>query len=95
LKENEFPWCQFNEDEYSLKGVMTAISIVLPEKIYTTASIMRTNKDIEFSKFLDGTNKLAYNESDSDIIDTLKVFGTFADFEVELIKLLNVYRLAN
>jgi hypothetical protein len=74
---------------------MTAISIVLPEKIYTTASIMRTNEDIEFSKFLDGTNKLFYNGSDSDIIDTLKVFGTFTDFEIELIKLLNVYRLAN
>jgi len=46
--ENFYPWADFHEDEYSLKGVRTAISIVLPEKIYETVNILKKGYEFDY-----------------------------------------------
>lgn len=38
---NPYPFVKFHEDEKSLNQTLTAVSIVLPEKIYLTAEIER------------------------------------------------------
>lgn len=92
--ENFYPWAEFHEDEYSLKGVMTAISIVLPEKIYTTASIFRTrnfNWDIPLGRLV----CLDTAKTDIETLELLQSYGKFSDFEMELVQRLTQYRLAN
>ena len=94
-----YPWAYFNEDE-SLGNLVTSISLVLPEKIYETASLIK-NKVVEF-----GYNRLIvldwekYNEQFSlYVFESLQKqvndYGAFTDFEKELISKMNSYRLAN
>lgn len=33
--DNEYPWAVFQESEYALAGAYTAISIILPEKVFS------------------------------------------------------------
>lgn len=33
--ENPYPWCEFHESESALNGALTAICIVLPDKLYS------------------------------------------------------------
>lgn len=42
--ENPYPWAPFHEGEDSLGGVLTTVSIVLPEKIYLTAAAVRNER---------------------------------------------------
>lgn len=41
VPENTFAWGTFNEDEQSLNNALTCIGIVLPERIYNSAALMR------------------------------------------------------
>ncbi|MBZ5625229.1 MAG: hypothetical protein LAQ69_41985 [Acidobacteriia bacterium] len=33
--DNPYPWCEFEEDAFSLDCALTAVGIVLPEKVYS------------------------------------------------------------
>ena len=94
-----YPWAYFNEDE-SLGNLVTSISLILPEKIYETASLIK-NKLVEFD-----CNKLRvldwekYNEQFSlNVFEAIQKqisnYGIFTDFEKELISKISSYRLAN
>jgi len=93
--ENFYPWAEFHEDEYSLKGVMTAISIVLPEKIYETASLFRRGyyyfDPDNFGLIVCENTSLAKIED----LEKLQSYGRFNSFEMELVQALGQYRLAN
>jgi hypothetical protein len=43
LKDAEvtYPFSMFSEDEQSLNGAVTCVGIILPEKVYTIAGLMR------------------------------------------------------
>lgn len=45
---NRFPWAEFNESRDSLNMILTSVAIILPERIFGTASEMR--KDPKFDK---------------------------------------------
>jgi len=94
--ENFYPWAVFYEDEYSLKGIMTAISIVLTEKIYYSADIIKRNKDI-FG--INVNTRRIYctdtSKTDLDTLEQLESYGIFNPFEYELVQRLGSYRLAN
>jgi len=92
-QDNFYPWAIFQEDDYSLKGIVTAISIVLTEKIYYSASIIR-GKDVLFDEI---SGRFSVNNSSLtlDEMEIISNYGRFSDFEVELIYTLNKYRLAN
>lgn len=45
--DNPFPWEQFFEDEQSLNNALTCVGIILPERIYEAAALLRQrNTDI-------------------------------------------------
>jgi len=93
---NFYPWTEFHEDEYSLKGVMTAISIVLTEKIYNTAAIIRKAKgafaqDINTGRYV----CIDTEKTDFETLEIIESYGKFSSFEMELVTVLGQYRLAN
>ncbi len=95
---NYLPWASFKEDQETLEGILTSISIIMPEKIYKTASDLR-GKVISIScgevQVLDWED---YNESFNlqeyhDIQEKYNSYGKFSEFELELINRLMNYRL--
>lgn len=44
--ENRYPWASFNEGQDALDGALTCVGIVIPEKIYRFAELLR-NPDIK------------------------------------------------
>ena len=94
-KENFYPWAEFYEDDYSLKGVMTAISLVIPEKIYNTSSYIRT-KNFIFDKDNFGLVKcLDTSKTDIETLQLIESYGRFSNFEMELVTRLGYYKLAS
>jgi len=92
--ENFYPWAEFHEDEFSLKGIMTSISIILTEKIYTTASLFRTRNFI-FDEDNYGLIKcLDTSKIDQKNLELLNNYGRFNFFEMEMVQVLTKYRLA-
>ena len=78
--ENKYPWSTFYEDEYSLGGILTNVAIVLPEKIYDTATKIRIGE---------------LTLQDNDVYDSFDNFYIhLTDFEVKLIELLNSCQLS-
>ena len=77
----EYPWATFYEDE-SLGGLLTSISIVLPEKIYWIINQLKVDKETLDS---DERMKLAV---------IMTSFGELSKFDVWLIENLPKYRLA-
>ncbi len=96
-----YPWTFFNEDE-SLGELVTSIALVLPERIYETAALIRNN-EVEFittSGSLRVLNWEAYNASFrlyefEELQSKVNSHGIFTEFEIELINKLNTYRLAS
>lgn len=85
-----YPWAFFEEDD-SLGGLVTSIALVLPDKIYETASLLRTREitRIPTGFHIDIENKNFYD---------YKAFldaHTYSNFDFELIDKLNTYRMAS
>ena len=94
-----YPWAYFNEDE-SLGDLLTSISLVLPEKIYEMASLLRTKVISNVANGFVVNDWEKYNESFSlneyeEIQKTVLGYGPFSEFDLELISKLNTYRLAS
>lgn len=69
------PYAKFHEDEQSLGGALTYVGIVVPERHYEAASIIRAATDEEANAMFESFD--------------------FADWEIKLVKQLNLYRLAS
>jgi len=93
-EENFYPWAEFHEDEYSLKGIMTAISIIIPEKIYNMASYIRTKYFVFDLDNLGLVKCLDTSKTDIETLQLIESYGRFNDFEMELVRRLSYYRLA-
>ena len=44
--EHSYPWSTFFEAEEAMDGMLTNIAVVLPERIYETASLVRSGEGI-------------------------------------------------
>ena len=96
-----YPWTYFNEDE-SLAELITSIAVVLPERMYNTAYLIRT-KQIQFmskSCNLQALNWESYNErlalqEFQDLEKLCLDYGRFTEFEIDFIERLNSYKMAN
>jgi hypothetical protein len=90
--ENPYPWAEFHEDD-SLGGLMTAISVVLPEKIYKASEILRTSR----GSFFTTEGWLYYNETISGLeyTTTVKEYDEYSEYEQLLALQMNSYRLAS
>lgn len=84
--ENPFPWCSFNEDFQSLNNCVTTVGIVLPERIYETAALIRSRKAIVL-RMDDEPTKLIFS-------DGFESEWEFSAWEMELMEKLNQYGLA-
>jgi len=91
--ENLYPWADFHEDEYSLKGVRTAVSLVLPEKIYEAASLFRKGYYFDLENY--GTIIGETASLNTEEFDKLISYGRYNSFEQELVQTLSQFRLAN
>lgn len=50
---NRFPWAEFNESRDSLASIMTSVAIILPARIFETASEMRKDRNFDKSRLND------------------------------------------
>ena len=52
-KDNPYPYAKFNESPEAVEGLLTNISIILPEEIYNSAAILRSGGKLStrFSSF--------------------------------------------
>lgn len=91
--DNPYPYIKFHEDEQSLNCALTYVSIVLPEKIYKTAALVRNVPEAITS--VNSLTTFLSNQKFSDIISN-DIEDTFeiSEWEHELIKRLNTYSLA-
>lgn len=93
-----YPWAYFREDE-SLGELVTSISLVLPERIYDTASLIRTKTVRLDGNVIKPLNWDYYNENFImykyiELENTCLRYGEFSEFEINLINRMNTYRLA-
>ncbi len=90
---NPYPWASFREEEDALNSTITNVAIVLPERIYETASVSRS-RDYRIDKI------------DDDTYDLVEKIGTYpnevsrqninlTEWEYGLINILNSCRLAS
>lgn len=84
--DNPFPWAPFNEDFESLNNCVTTVGIVLPERIYETASLIRSRK--AFILRMEGEEPSLITS------DGVENDWTFTAWEMELMEKLNQYGLA-
>jgi len=90
-KANPYPWSSFNEDD-SLGFLMTAISIVLPEKIYSAADQFRKIKRSFFSE----EGHLCYYDVNLGVeFINVETNVKYSNFEQELVRVLIPYRMAS
>lgn len=93
----EYPWAVFYEDK-SLEGILTSISIILPEKVYKVSNLVK--RGVISLNLVNGRLTFLMNdgilEEDSnevmELIDDDNI--SFTDFDIWLIENLPKYRLA-
>jgi len=83
--ENQYPWTVFNESLDALDGAVTCAGIVLPEKIYEGAALLRSDRDGFILNTLKATDTITLENG---------VEG-YNGWEQELMQRLNTFRLAN
>lgn len=93
--ENPYPFTAFHEDQASLGGIMTGVGIVLPEKIYVAAEMIR-NKKWEFAirPAHNGSYYSVHDKSDGGLGYIGHSSHSYSSFEVELIDKMNACPLA-
>lgn len=89
--ENPYPFAPFYESEEALGGILTNIAIVLPEKSYKLSEYLR-------NRILDdnlSVNQILSPEVAKEVYEFLDANPSFSDFEIELAKFMNKFRLAS
>lgn len=81
---NPFPWAHFHEEQAALDGALTCVGIVLPERIYATASAIRGDQELVDEIMASG----AWENEDGDL-------WRLSKWEFELCQELNKYGLAS
>ena len=92
----------FNEDE-SLGGLVTSISLVILERIYVTANLLKQGKVKFYEGELEATTFYSNGKTNAHLVIKVdpeakelisKIDISFTDFEQSLITKMNSYRLA-
>lgn len=79
--ENDFPYASFSEGFDALDGALTCACIVLPERIYAMAEILRNARYSEMEQIIDTINKTgkhgdwSFNRWEMKLIERLNTFG--------------------
>ena len=86
--ENPYPWVEFHESEEALNGALTCVGIILPEKIYETAKIIRTGASS------DNILSTIQKTGSYTVYDVSPTMYEFTKWEFEMLKTLNKFGLA-
>jgi len=91
-EQNPYPYAPFHEDEASAAGMMTTVGIVLPERIFSTASLLRRRElpagvCYTYDRLLE-VHRFTFEEEGEIRVDE------FSEWEFELMQLLNKFSLA-
>jgi len=89
---SDFPWAHFSEDEETMNGMMTAVGIILPERIYEAARVLR-EKRVDMERWVKIDLIDPYHQHFSRKVQ-LEKLEEFTEWEAELIKLINSCPLA-
>lgn len=100
-EKNPYPFMWFNEEEAALNGAMTCVGIILPEKIYKTAALVRADSSLLEDIWEEGELELTNHPDTQSIVKYDWLCGTspfkwtYNSWEVKLIEEMNKYSLAN
>lgn len=83
---NPYPFAPFYESPEALGGILTCIGLVLPEKIYVGAKLMRDKIIDKNAQVIDTDLLVEYGDYN---------YGIYSEFELALCQRLNQYRLAS
>lgn len=88
-EDNPYPWDVFFEEEAALDGAVTSIGIILPERIYNTAAVIRANPGVS-------VHMLRHEDylASSHIEDVRELPNDFTHWELDMIEKLPQYGLA-
>ena len=98
-ERNPYPFAKFNEGQDALDGALTCVGIILPQKIYEVAALIRRDFPKQGPGLLDiiRTNGQVtfYDDNTYGIHeDHNSITHKFTDWEIELMNELNKYGLA-
>jgi len=85
--QNPFPWAEFHEEEDSLDGALTCVGIVLPEKIYDTAKLIREGDSASILEQIQKTGTYT-------VFEDTPTIRMFTKWEFDMLKTLNMFGLA-
>ena len=91
-EENPYQWAAFNESSEALDGARTGVGIILPERVYEGAAIIReygAGPIWSEKAYLPTTSKII-EESGNIVFDV----SCFTPWELQFIDMLNQYSLA-
>lgn len=92
---NPYPWSDFHESEDAMNNMQTTVGIILPERIYEGAAIVRTRRrgweDVTQVLHPDGTRTIL--QPTTAMVSSPK-YWEFTEWEVELIDRINSFGLA-
>ena len=91
----EYPYATFYEDE-SLEGILTSISIIIPEKIYQTIKYLKDDiLSTDESGFIFGERYSELSEEDAiQVVENMEKYEHFSEFDIWLLNNLGGYRLS-
>lgn len=93
--QNPYPWVDFFESDEAMNGMQTTVGIVLPERIYEAAAMVRKCRGgwDELTQYLhnDGTRTI-FQPSDAPVAPAR--YWEYSAWEIELIDRLNSFNLA-
>ncbi len=90
--ENPYPWADFHEGQDALDGALTCVGIVLPEKIYETASMLRS---IPFRSKVDMIESIRDTGEVDLVLDGEDVTCQLSKWEFDLVIELGNYGMAS
>lgn len=95
---NPYPWTIFHEEQASLAGALTCAGIILPQKIYDMARVLRQvgQNDPIYEEFAEGTvTQYADNDYGIDTDGAEEIVWTFNRWEFSTVQQLNTFSLAH
>lgn len=95
LANNPYPFALFYESEEALNGMITSVAIILPERIFNTATVMRSRTLPDGVSYTHDKILREHRFSFPDLVDPNKIhIETYSEWEYELMKKLNECTLA-
>lgn len=99
--ENPYPFSKFHEGQDALDGALTCVGIILPQKIYDVAALIRNDRpprgEMSLADIIRGNGQVTFYEDNSygvQVEHNSNIHYEFSKWEFDLMLELNKYGLA-